>query len=71
MEACGYAAIALTVIGQVVIGGNYLLGQGLWLVANGLYLIKAVKQQAGRAEIVRNVIMSALTFGLMVYWVIK
>lgn len=65
-EAMGYAGLALTVAGQVVIGIDYLLGQTCWLVANGLYLTKAAKQNLGKAEMVRNVAMSALTAGLMV-----
>lgn len=65
-EAMGYAGLALTIIGQVVIGIDYLLGQGCWFVANGLYITKAVKQEMGKAEIVRNVAMTALTTGLMI-----
>lgn len=65
-EAMGYIGLALTVAGQVVIGIDYMGGQACWLVANGLYLTKAVKQDLGKAEIVRNVCMSALTTGLMV-----
>lgn len=68
-EVCGYIAIALTVAGQVLIGGSYLIGQGCWLVANVLYIAKAIKQNAGNAEITRNLIMTALTAGLMIYWV--
>lgn len=69
METFGYAGLALTILGQCVIGINYLVGQGCWLLANGLYLTKAFKQDLGRAEIVRNVAMSAITAGLMIiYW---
>lgn len=65
-EAMGYIGLALTVAGQVVIGINYMGGQACWLIANALYLTKAFKQDLGKAEIVRNVCMSALTAGLMV-----
>jgi len=65
-EVMGYAAIALTVIGQIVINISPIAGQGTWMVANVLYLIKAVKTNMGRAEIVRNVIMSAITTGLII-----
>ena len=68
-EIAGYIGLALTIIGQCVIGISYLCGQGCWLVANGCYLIKAVKQDLGRAEIIRNVALSAITAGLMIfYW---
>lgn len=65
-EAMGYVGLALTIAGQVVIGIDYMAGQACWLIANGLYLTKAAKQNLGRAEMVRNVAMSALTAGLMV-----
>ena len=68
-ELCGYLGIALTIIGQILIGLDYFAGQSCWLAANALYLFKAVKQQQDRAEIVRNVAMSAITLGLMVvFW---
>lgn len=65
-EIAGYAGLALTIAGQVVIGINYMGGQSCWLIANALYLAKAAKQDMGKAEIVRNVAMSALTAGLMI-----
>ena len=65
-EIAGYVAIALTVIGQIVINMSALAGQSLWMVANALYLLKAVKQDMGKAEIIRNVIMSAITTGLII-----
>ena len=69
LENLGYCGLALTIIGQCIIGISYLCGQGCWLVANGCYLIKAVKQDLGRAEIIRNVALSAITAGLMIfYW---
>jgi hypothetical protein len=65
-EIAGYIAIALTVVGQIVINMSAIMGQSLWMVANILYLIKAVKQNMGKAEIIRNVIMSAITTGLII-----
>lgn len=66
MELCGYCGIALTIIGQITVGANYLLGQTCWLVANALFIIKAVRQKQGKAETIRNVIMLAITIGLIV-----
>ena len=65
-EVMGYMAIALTVIGQIVINISVIMGQIFWLIANALYLTKAIKQEMGKAEIMRNVIMSAITCGLIV-----
>lgn len=65
-EVMGYMAIALTVIGQIVINISVIMGQIFWFVANALYLTKAIKQEMGKAEIMRNVIMSAITCGLII-----
>lgn len=65
-EIIGYVAIVLTVLGQIVINVSALAGQCLWMVANVLYLTKAIKTDMGRAETMRNVIMSAITAGLII-----
>lgn len=70
LELAGYVAIFLTVLGQIAINIEPLWGQSLWMIANVLYLIKAVKQKMGKAEITRNIIMSAITTGLIVCCVI-
>jgi hypothetical protein len=64
-EVFGYIAIFLTVIGQVAVNIDPLYGQAAWMVANVLFLVKAVKQKQGKAEITRNVVMSAITAGLI------
>lgn len=64
-EVMGFAGIALTVIGQILCVESALMGQTMWMIANVLYLTKAVKQKMGKAEIVRNVVMSAVTCGLI------
>lgn len=64
-EVFGYIAIFLTVIGQVAVNIDPLYGQTAWMVANILFLVKAVKQKQGKAEITRNVVMSAITAGLI------
>ena len=69
-EVMGYTAIAITVIGQIIINISPIAGQCAWMVANILYLIKATKTNMGRAEITRNVIMSAITIGLIILCVI-
>jgi hypothetical protein len=65
-EVMGFVGIALTVIGQILCVESALMGQTMWMIANVLYLTKAVKQKMGKAEIVRNVVMSAVTCGLIV-----
>lgn len=71
MEFFGYCGIALTIAGQITVGANYLLGQTCWLIANILFITKAVKQQQGKAEVTRNVVMLAITTGLIVAYSIS
>lgn len=57
-----YLNLALTIVGQVVIGGSYLLGQGVWLIANCIAVIRDV--------VVKDVAMTALTAGLIVFYLL-
>lgn len=61
-----YAAIALTIVGQIIASGSYLCGLACWMLANILFLVVAVGSHLGKAEIIRNVCMSAITAGLII-----
>lgn len=65
-----YLNLALTIAGQVVIGGSYLLGQGVWLVANCIAVIRDVVLKRPAADVVKDVAMTALTAGLMVFYLL-
>ena len=65
-----YLNLALTIAGQVVIGGSYLLGQGVWLVANCIAVIRDVVLKRPAADVVKYVAMTSLTAGLMVFYLL-
>ena len=65
-----YLNLALTIVGQVVIGGSYLIGQGVWLVANCIAVIRDVVLKRPAADIVKDVAMTALTAGLIVFYLL-
>lgn len=65
-----YLNLALTIAGQVVIGGSYLLGQGVWLVANCIAVIRDVVLKRPTADVVRDVAMTALTTGLIIFYLL-
>lgn len=65
-----YLNLALTIAGQVVIGGSYLLGQGVWLVANCIAVIRDVVLKRPAADVVRDVAMAALTAGLIGFYLL-
>lgn len=67
-ENLQYLNLALTIAGQVVIGGSYMLGQGAWLVANVIALARDFILQRPIADKVRDAAMTALTAGLMTFY---
>lgn len=69
-ENLQYLNLAMTIAGQVVIGGSYLLGQGVWLVANCIAVIRDVVLKRPAADVVKDVAMTALTAGLIVFYLL-
>ena len=63
-----YLNLARTIAGQVIIGGSYMLGQGVWLVANIIALARDFTLQRPTADKVRDAAMTALTAGLMIFF---
>lgn len=57
--------LAMTIIGQVVIGGSYLLGQTIWFAANILALFRDFVLQRPLADKIKNACLTAITFGLI------
>lgn len=66
LENVQYVVLFLTVVGQILIGVNYFLGQGTWLLANAITVTRNVKLDRPRADKVQGWFMFALTFGLIV-----
>lgn len=69
-ENLQYLNLAMTIVGQVVIGGSYLLGQGVWLVANCIAVIRDVVLKRPAADVVKDVAMTALTAGLIGFYLL-
>lgn len=64
-EVLGYIAIAAALIGQIIIGENFLLGQGGFLIANIINTLRCFVIKQNMADKVRNVCFLAVTIGLM------
>lgn len=65
-ERMQYIVLTLTVLGQVCIGANYFLGQGIWLVSNAITVCRNIKLQRPTADKVQGWFMFALTLGLII-----
>ena len=69
-ENLQYLNLAMTIAGQVVIGGSYLLGQGVWLAANLIAVGRDIALHRPAADVVKDVAMTALTAGLIVFYLL-
>lgn len=69
-ENLQYLNLALTIAGQCIIGASYLIGQGVWLAANLIAVIRDVVLKRPAADVVKDVAMTALTAGLIVFYLL-
>lgn len=58
--------LALTIFGQVVIGASFFLGQGMWLIANLVALIRDFVLGRPAADKIKNASLAAITAGIIV-----
>lgn len=63
-----YAVLALTILGQVTVGASYLLGQGVWMVANVASLARDFVLKRPASDKVKDAAMCGITAGLIVAW---
>ena len=57
--------LMLTIIGQVTIGASFIIGQGVWLVANTIVLIRDFILKRPTADKIKNATLWAITCGLV------
>lgn len=69
-ENLQYLNLALTIGGQCLIGASYLFGQTAWLIANVIAVVRDVVLHRPAADIVRDVAMTALTAGLIGFYLL-
>ena len=58
--------LGMTIFGQVTIGLSFLLGQGVWLIANIGALIRDFALHRPAADKVKNAALTAITAGLII-----
>lgn len=62
--------LALTIMGQVIIGSSYIAGQGLWLVSNLIAIFRDFYLHRPMADKVKNITLTGITLGLVVVWLL-
>lgn len=60
------ACLALTIIGQIVIGASFFFGQGLWLIANFVSLIRDFVLKRPAADKIKDATLAAITAGIII-----
>lgn len=67
-EIVGYTTLALCVFGQIAVGYLYLIAQTAYLVANVASVIRDFALKLPRANIVKDIVFTAITVALIVIW---
>lgn len=57
--------LALTIFGQIVIGAWFMLGQGVWLVANIIAVTRDFMLHRPAADKIKNATLTAITAGII------
>jgi len=71
MVNMAYISIALTVIGQCVVGSNFYMGQIAYLVANIVNCGRDIILRRPRADKIKNFTFLGITIGLIVLNLIR
>lgn len=62
--------LGLTIVGQILIGPMYIVGQSCWLVSNVLAIIRNFILHRPFADKIKDAVMTAITTGLMLAYLI-
>lgn len=62
--------LGLTIVGQILIGPMYVVGQSCWLVSNTLAVIRNFILHRPLADKIKDAVMAAITTGLMLAYLI-
>lgn len=65
-ENAAILCFALTVVGQGLVGGLYLVAQGVWLTANIISLIRNIILDRPKADKLRDAGLIGLTIALII-----
>ena len=71
VENAQYITLALLIIAQCVVGGNFYLGQGIYLAANVISVFRWFVRERPAADKVKDIACTAVTVGLIVFNLLK
>lgn len=67
-EIVGYTTLALCVFGQIAVGYLYIVAQIAYLIANVASVIRDFALKLPRANIVKDIVFTAITTALLIIW---
>lgn len=70
-ENLGFVVLALLIVAQCVVGGNYLYGQLCYLAANLLAITRSFKLKRCAGDKVKDCSCGALTLGLIGLYLLR
>ena len=70
-ECVGYISLALCIFGQIAVGYMYIPAQIVYLVANIMSLVRSASIKLPKANIVKDVVFTAITAGLIAIYLVK
>ena len=65
----GYIVMALLLVGQVTVGWLFIIGQSAYLIGNVLNVVRDFKLNRPKADKIKNVCFTAITFGLIILYI--
>lgn len=69
-ENIHYLVLVLTIVGQITVGGNFIVGQSIWLVANIITVTRCFVLKRPTADKVKDCTLLAITLGIVVYYIL-
>ena len=64
-ENIQFFVLVLTIVGQVTVGASFIIGQGVWLIANTIALVRDFALKRPIADKTKNATLWAITCGLV------
>lgn len=64
-ENIQFFVLILTIVGQVTVGASFIIGQGIWLIANTIALVRDFALKRPIADKTKNATLWAITCGLV------
>ncbi len=70
-ECIGYISLALCIFGQIAVGYMYIPAQIVYLCANIMSLVRSISIKLPKANIIKDVVFTAITVGLIAIYLVK